>query len=95
MHAARAGHGAVPMFLARWNHDGISCLDILRRLSPALHANGAFDDEEPLRARVNVPVRSRAGLELDAINVDRGAFAVRSEQLRPRRADERIRVGGT
>jgi len=95
MHPARAGYGAVPMFLTRRDHDRISCLDILRRLFPALHTNGALDDEEPLRARVNMPIRSRAGFELDAINVDRGPFAVRGEQLGSRRPHERIRVGGT
>jgi hypothetical protein len=85
----------VPVFLTRRNDDSIPYADILRRLAPTLHANGAFDDEKPLRAGVTVPVGARAGFELDAIDVDGGALAVLGEQFRSRRADERIRVGGT
>ena len=67
--------------------------DVVRFLAPALHANRALDDEQPLRPRVGVPVRASARRELDAVDVDRSALGVRCEQLRPRGAEERARVG--
>ncbi len=95
MRAARTGRGAVPVLLAGRDHDGVASLNFLRRFTRLLHPHAAFDDEEPLRARMRVPVGPSALVELNEIDVDRRPVIARCEQLGLRWANERLGVGGT
>src|SRR5712692_6084426 len=93
--AACTGRGAVPVLLARRDHDGVASLHFMRRFTPLLHPHAAFDDEEPLRPRMRMPVRPSTLVELHAIDVDRRPLLARREQLGLRWANERLGVGGT
>src|SRR5437879_223032 len=93
MGSAPAGRCAVPMLLSRMNHHGVSFADVMWCLAPFLHAHAAFDDEEPLRSGMDVPMGSAVAVELDAIHVHGYGDVIGREPLRPRGSAERAGVG--
>ncbi len=89
-----ARHSPVPVFLVGREHDRVAGVDVLRCLAPDLRAYTSFDDEEPLRAGVAVPVGSGAVGERDAVDADGCAGLVLGEPLDVGDAGERLRIGG-
>src|SRR6185436_20339496 len=84
----------MPVLLAGRDDYDVTGRYVLRRLSPCLHANPALDHEQPLRARVRVPVGACARLELDVVDDDRrGGIGLRLFSG-VHRADERARIAG-
>ena len=57
-----------------------------------LDANSAFDDQQPLRAGVRVPVGARARLEFDTVDVDGRPGGIRGQRLPQNVAGERFGV---
>src|SRR5437879_1100007 len=92
MGSALAGRCPVPMLFSRMNHDGVSFADVIWCLAPFLHADAAFDDEEPLRAGVDVPVGPAVAVELNAIHVHGYRDVIGRQALGPRESSERIPV---
>ena len=71
MSAGRAGRSAVPVLFSWLDYDGVARANVLGRLAPFLDANTPADYQKPLGARVAMPVSPSAGVEFDAVNVDR------------------------
>src|SRR5262245_9982663 len=67
--AAGAGRGAVPMFFAGCDHDGVTRLEVERRRTRLLNADVSVDNQQPLRSRVCVPMCASAFGELDSIHM--------------------------
>jgi hypothetical protein len=78
----------------RADRDGVAGDHILDRLAPSLHAHAPFNDEQPLRTGMLVPVGARTGAELDTVHTNRHASVVFGKTLHVRDARKRVRVGG-
>ena len=83
------------MTFTRGHDNRIACIEIMRAAAFHLHAYAAFDDEEPLRTRMPVPVRSCTVGECHSIHADRNVGFVMGQALNRRAADERCRIDRT
>jgi len=90
--AASSGDGAVPMLLAGGEDDGIARVDILSGFTLSLDADSALDDEQPLRTRMAVPVRSSAVREAHAVDANRHRPLILCKALNGGRSDKRRRI---
>src|SRR5262245_40494783 len=70
MDHARAGPGAVPMLLVRWDPHRVAGADFLHLAAPGLDAAAAHDDVQGLAERMGVPGGACAGFETDAGGAD-------------------------
>jgi hypothetical protein len=90
---ARARYRAMPMFLARRDRDGITVAHVLRGLSPSLHPDVALENEQPLRARMSVPVGPCTRIKLHVVDGDRSAIVSLRDLLCLCAADKRLTIG--
>ena len=84
----------MPMTFARCDDDGVAGSEILDVATIRLHAHTAFDDEEPLRSGVRVPVRSCSVRECHAVHADRNAGLVVGQALDRCLSEEGCRIDG-
>src|SRR5580700_2379309 len=94
MGAATPGGGTVPVPFPRREEHGVASLDVLSGLAPTLNAHAAPDDEQPLRARMRVPVGPAARLEFYAVEVHRCALLSRGQKLGRRGSQKGTGIGG-
>jgi len=83
----------MPVFFTCAKHDGVADCNLLGTLAPALNPHSTLDDQEPLRTRMPVPVRTPTILEVYVIHVNRRVLDRGREQFDMDRSDKRLGVG--
>jgi hypothetical protein len=80
------------VLLSSSEDDRVSHAQLGGFLSPRLGADAALDDEEPLGARMDMPVGASAGIERHTVDVHGVPVVGRRQELGDRRSYERVGV---
>src|SRR5437867_969263 len=94
MGAGRARRSAVPVLFSWLDHDSVARANVVGRLAPFLDANAPANDQQPLGARVAMPVSPSARVEFHAVNVDRNPARIRPDLYRSHAAGKAPRIDG-